>query len=471
MRLSVPRLVVAGLSGDAGKTLVSLGLVRALARRGVRVAPFKKGPDYIDAAWLGAAAGKQGRNLDTFLMSDEALGMALGTGQGADLLVVEGNRGLYDGVDAAGGHSTVELAKKLGAPILLVVDVTKTTRTVAALVLGCQKMDPDAWIAGVVLNRVATPRHEKVIREAIAAATGVPVVGAIGLLRSESRLVGRHLGLVTAAEHPDREAALEKIADAVERAVELDAVSALAARAFDRTFGDAAPPARGEPVRIGVVRDAAFSFYYPENLEALEARGAELVPVSALSDESFPEVDAIYVGGGFPEVHAERLSGSRRFLGSLREAAGRGVPVYAECGGLMLLSRDLSVQGRRYPMAGVLDLQVEQAVRPKGHGYAVGTVDVENPFFPVGTGLKGHEFHYSHVVAGEDAGRTAMVLTKGTGVKEHRDGVVKGNVWASYVHLHASTLGAWADGLVAAARRKALGETSQETTLLQETRR
>jgi cobyrinic acid a,c-diamide synthase len=471
MRLSVPRLVVAGLSGDAGKTLVSLGIVRALARRGAKVAAFKKGPDYIDAAWLGAAAGKPGRNLDTFLMKDESLGKALETGAGADLLVVEGNRGLYDGVDAQGGHSTAELAKKLGAPILLVVDVTKTTRTAAALVLGCQKLDPEAWIAGVVLNRVATPRHEAVIRDAIASATGVPVLGAIGLLRSEARLVGRHLGLVTAAEHPGREEALEKIADVVECAVALDAVVALAGRAFERTFPEAAPPSKGDAVRIGVVRDVAFSFYYPENLEALEARGAELVPVAALEDEAIPDVDAVYVGGGFPEVHAERLSLARRFLGSLREAAASGVPVYAECGGLMLLSRDLSVQGRRYPMAGVLDLQVEQTVRPKGHGYAVGSVDWPNPFFAVGTELRGHEFHYSHVVAGADAGRTVMGLSKGTGVHERRDGVVKGNVWASYVHLHASTSDAWADGLVAAARRQAVGESLHETTELHERRR
>ena len=453
MRLTVPRLVVAGLSGDAGKTLVSLGIVRALARRGVKVAAFKKGPDYIDAAWLASAAGRPGRNLDTFLMEDEALGSTLETAADAELLLVEGNRGLYDGIDAAGGHSTAELAKKLGAPILLVVDVTKTTRTAAALVLGCQKLDPEAWIAGVVLNRVATSRQEGVIRTAIAAATGVPVLGAIGLLRTESRLVGRHLGLVTAAEHPGREEALEKIADSVESAVALDAVVALAGRAFERTFGSAPAAAKGGPVRIGVVKDAAFSFYYPENLEALEARGAELVPVSALDDETLPEVDAVYVGGGFPEVHVERLSGSRRFLGSLREAAEQGVAIYAECGGLMLLSRDLSVQGRRYPMAGVLDVSVEQTVRPQGHGYAVGTVDTPNPFFPAGTELKGHEFHYSHVVAGSDADRTVVALAKGAGVRARRDAIVKGNVWASYVHLHARTSDAWADGLVAAAGR------------------
>ena len=455
MRLSVPRLVVAGLSGDAGKTLVSLGIVRSLARRGARVAPFKKGPDYIDAAWLGAAAGRPGRNLDTFLMPDEAIGAALAAAAGDELLVVEGNRGLYDGIDAAGAHSTVELAKKIGAPILLVVDATKATRTVAALVLGCQKLDPDAWIAGVVLNRVATPRQERVIRDAVAAATGIPVVGAVGVLRSQARLVGRHLGLVTAIEHPAREEALERIADAVEEAVALDAVVALAGKAREKLFADAAVPVRGEPVRIGVVRDAAFSFYYPENLEALEARGAELIDVTALDDEPLPDLDAIYVGGGFPEVHIERLATARRFLSSLRAAAEEGVPVFAECGGLMLLARELSVDGRSYPMAEVLDLSVEQTLRPKGHGYAVGLVDRPNPFFAEGTELVGHEFHYSHVVAGADAERTVLSLTKGEGILGRRDAVVKGNVWASYVHLHARSSNAWADGFVAGARRRA----------------
>ena len=471
MRLSLPRLVVAGLSGDAGKTLVSLGLVRALIRRGVPVAPFKTGPDYLDAAWLGAAAGRAGRNLDTFLMDDAALGRTLASASGAALAVVEGNRGLFDGVDAEGTQSSAGLAKKLGAPVLLVVDVTKTTRTAAALVLGCQKMDPDLRIAGVVLNRVATPRHERVIREAIASATGLPVLGALGVLRSEARLVGRHLGLVTADEWPDREAALDRIADAVGPSLDLEAILALAAGAEERRFPDLPAVAADGPVRIGVVRDAAFSFYYPENLEALEARGAVLVPVSALADERLPDVDAVYVGGGFPEVHVERLALARTFLGSLREAAGRATPVYAECGGLMLLAQTLEVQGRRHAMSGVLDLAVEQTVRPQGHGYAAGTVDRPNPFYAPGTEVRGHEFHYSRVVGGADAGLTALELSRGTGIRDRRDGIVKGSVWASYVHVHARTSDAWADGLVAAAMGREAAPWADEASQVLERRR
>lgn len=455
MQLVEPRLVVAGLSGDGGKTLVSLGLVRELVRRGLAVAPFKKGPDYIDVAWLGAAAGRPGRNLDTFLMDRGALGASLATARGADLLVVEGNRGLFDGVDGGGTHSTAELAKRLGAPVLLVVDVTKTTRTAAALVLGCKLFDPALEIGGVVLNRVATSRQEALIRGAIEGATGIPVVGAIGVLRGEARLPGRHLGLVTAGEHPQRAAAIERLASAVGKGVDLDRVRAIAERARALDLPETGTVAGGPRVKVAVVRDEAFSFYYPENLEALEARGADLVPVEALEDGTLPPVDAVYVGGGFPEVHRERLAGARRFLASLRAAASDGVPVYAECGGLMLLSRELSVDGRSYPMAGVLDLVVEQMPRPQGHGYVTGRVDRANPFYPQGAEVVGHEFHYSRVVGGADAARTSVALTKGDGLGGARDGVVKRRVWASYVHVHARSSDLWADGLMAAARVRA----------------
>jgi cobyrinic acid a,c-diamide synthase len=451
MRITGPRIAVGGLSGDGGKTLVSLGLARALGRRGVGVAPFKKGPDYIDAAWLGAAAGRPGRNLDTFLMSDARLGAALATAREGDVVLVEGNRGLFDGADARGTHSTAELAKRIGAPVILVVDVRKVTRTAGALVLGVRTFDPELPLAGVVLNRVATARQERLVREVIEGATALPVVGALPVL-AQDLLPGRHLGLVTAGEHPGSEEAIERAADAIQAHVSLDAVLAIARASPERSFPELAPPPRGARARIAVVKDEAFSFYYPENLEALAARGAEVVPVSAVADEPLPAVDAVYVGGGFPEVHAERLAAARRFLGSLRDAALRGVPVYAECGGLMLLARELTVDGRAYRMAGVLDLEVEQTPRPQGHGYASGRVDRANPFFPEGAEIRGHEFHYSRVTGGADAARTAIALGKGGGIGAGRDGVVKGNVFASYVHVHAASSDLWADGLVAAAR-------------------
>jgi cobyrinic acid a,c-diamide synthase len=451
MRLVKPRIAIAGLSGDAGKTLLSLGLVRALLHQDRRVAVFKKGPDYIDAHWLGAAARRPGRNLDTFLMRDPQIGAALATASDAEVVVVEGNRGLFDGLDERGTHSTAELAKRIGAPVVLVVDVRKATRTVAASVLGCQAFDPEVRIAGVVLNRVATPRQERLVRQAIEQATAIPVVGALPVLPGPL-FPDRHLGLLTAAEHPCREEAIERAAEAVKTGVSLEAVLAIAGSAPERSFPEPLPPERGPSTRVAVVQDEAFSFYYPENLEALSARGAELVPISAVRDDPLPEIDAVYVGGGFPEMHAERLAAAQAFLGSLRRAGSEGLPIYAECGGLMLLARELTVEGHSYPMAGVLDLSVEQTRRPQGHGYALARIDRPNPFFAEGIEIRGHEFHYSRVTGGSDAKATSMALGRGGGVGGGRDGIVKGKVFASYIHVHAASSGAWADGLMAAAR-------------------
>jgi len=452
MHFQTPRLVIAGLAGDSGKTLISLGLARAWRNRGLEVAAFKKGPDYIDAAWLGAAVGGVGRNLDTFLMGTEGVLGALRPAAGCHVVVVEGNRGLFDGVDAAGSHSTAVLAKHMAAPVVLVVDVAKVTRTVSALVLGCQRLDPQVSLAGVILNRVATARQERLITEAVTADTGLPVLGAIPRIAGADPLPSRHLGLLTAVEHPDCQEAIERAAAAVAAGVELDRLLAVASQAPALQLPEPQAHPRGTPVQVAVVRDEAFSFYYPENLEALEAGGAKLVTVSALADEKIGDVQAIYIGGGFPEVHAEKLSRSRTFLRSLKDAAAAGVPVYAECGGLMLLARTLVVGEREVPMAGVLDLAVQQFSRPQGHGYVVASVDVANPFYAVGTQLRGHEFHYSSVTAGQDRTATVVRLERGVGLGEGRDAVVRRSVWASYVHVHAASCPAWADGLLAAAR-------------------
>jgi cobyrinic acid a,c-diamide synthase len=451
VRFTTPRLVVAGLSGDGGKTLVALGIARALSTRGLGVAPFKKGPDYIDAAWLGVAAGRPGRNLDTFFHDPEALGEVLSRGGTADLALIEGNRGLFDGFDAAGTHSTAELAKRLGAPVLLVVDVTKATRTVAAMVLGCRALDPDVPVAGVVLNRVATSRQERVIRDALARAGGPPVLGAIPRI-DDDPLPGRHLGLVTAAEHPKTQAAIETAAALAEAHVDLDALVTMAGQAPTVELPDRKRPAGGPPVKVGVLQDEAFSFYYPENLEALEELGAELTYFSALAGDKLPEIDALYIGGGFPELYAARLAENRELHRTLREAVAAGMPVYAECGGLMYLAKELITEGVSHPMAGVLDLVVEQTARPRGHGYAEGTVERANPFFETGTRLRGHEFHYSEVRGGEDRSATVVGLGRGPGLGDGRDGIVVGRVWASYLHLHALGAPEWAPGLVGLAR-------------------
>jgi len=451
MLLSTPRLIVAGLAGDSGKTLVALGLTRAFRSRGLAVAPFKKGPDYIDAAWLGLAAHRPGRNLDTFLMSPEAIGDGLARGMPADLALVEGNRGLFDGLDADGSHSTAELSRRLAAPVVLVLDVTKMTRTAAALVKGCAALDPELNLAGVVLNRVGTERQERIIREAIARASGPPVLGAIPRLAGDL-LPGRHLGLVTAIEHPQREAAVERAARVVQNHVDLGGLFDVARSAPNVTFPERSPSSGGSPVRIGVFRDEALNFYYPENLEALEEAGAVPVFISLLHDRTLPDVDALYFGGGFPEVHVDRLADNRPMREAVRVAAERGMPVYAECGGLMFLARELIVDGVSRPMAGVLDLVIEQRARPEGHGYVEAEVQHDNPFFARGTLLRGHEFHYSRVIGGDDSTSTTLRLSRGKGVGAGWDGLVKGKVWASYLHLHALGTPSWATSFVDLAR-------------------
>jgi cobyrinic acid a,c-diamide synthase len=451
-----PRLVVAGLGGDSGKTLVSMALVHAAREAGLDVRAFKKGPDYIDSAWLGWASGHPARNLDAYLMGVTGVREAFAQGAaGADLAVIEGNRGLYDGADAEGTHSTAELAKILHAPVLLVVNATKMTRTLAACVLGCQALDPGIRLAGVVLNQVSGPRHERVIRDALERLCDVPVVGVVPRLPDDARLPSRHLGLVTPVEHDDLDGPGRPLVEQVGKRLSLHSILALArsAAAAECAASPAVRGGDGRGLRIGLVRDSAFTFYYPENLESLEAAGAEIVPISSLTAAGLPAgLHALYIGGGFPETHAAAIADNQPFLEDLKRRAEAGLPVYAECGGLMLLARRLRHGDRVSAMAGVLPCDVEVCPTPQGHGYAEIVVDVPNPFFPVGLSLRGHEFHYSRIV---DTGRvppTACWVRRGVGSLRGRDAIVLHNVWAAYTHLHARATPEWSTGLLGAAR-------------------
>jgi cobyrinic acid a,c-diamide synthase len=458
--MSTPRVLVAGLHGGGGKTLVALGLVAGWRGRGLRLAPFKKGPDYIDAAWLSLAAGEPCRNLDLFLMSPRAIGRSfVSASTGADLAVIEGNRGLFDGLDAEGSCSTAELAKLLRAPVLLVVDCTKSTRTVAALVLGCQRLDPDVDIRGVVLNRVAGARHEAVAREAIEQICGLPVLGAIPRL-SEQSFPERHLGLVPPQEHDQGTDAIAQAARAAEEHLDLDAIQDLARTAPPLEVDEPASAAGSSPgqevVRIGVFRDAAFQFYYPENLEALAAAGARLIEISPLSETRLPEVDGLYIGGGFPETLAAALSENTPFRQALRRQIEAGLPVYAECGGLVYLGEKLLVGTEQYEMAGVLPLDFVFHARPRGHGYVELETTTDNPFFAVGDRLRGHEFHYTGPRSAAPADlRYAFRVRRGHGFDGERDGLCRYNVLASYTHIHALGVESWAPSVVRAAQRYA----------------
>jgi cobyrinic acid a,c-diamide synthase len=450
----LPRIVVAGLAGNAGKTLISIGLVRALRQCGLRVAAFKKGPDFIDAAWLGAAAGLPAHNLDLFLTSSAEIRSSLGRTSEVDIAVIEGNRGVFDGLDATGTYCTAELAKQIAAPLVLVVDVSKSTRTVAALVLGCRALDPELPLVGIILNRVATPRHERVIRDALALATDVPVLGAVSRLVTE-HLPPRHLGLVMPGERQDCEAVIDRLAAAIAPSIDISAIRRLAEQAPALSAPDLDPKrveASAPTLRIGILRDAAFCFYYPENLLALEQQGARLVPISPLSDRELPEIDALYAGGGYPEEHAAALAANVSMRTALAARIEAGLPVWAECGGLSYLARELLQDGIPYPMLGVLPVVVEQTKRPQAHGYVEALVDTANPFLATGTRLRGHEFHFSRLVTNDAPIDTMLSLERGVGIGSGRDGIVARSVFASYLHLFAPGVPEWAPAFVRVAR-------------------
>lgn len=439
--------------------MVSLGLLLLAGEAGLPVAAFKKGPDYIDAAWLTWASRRPCRHLDTYLMGPEKVRLSFfGHAEPAGLNVIEGNRGIYDGFDACGTHSTAELAKLLRAPVLLVVNATKMTRTGAALVLGCQTLDPEVQIAGVILNQVSNRRHEQVLRQAVEASCGVPVVGVIPRAKGDAPLPGRHLGLVTPEEHPGIAVLKQNLLALVHSHLDVTRIHEIAksAPALAESSEPQVVGPDGRGLKIGYLKDSAFTFYYPENLEAIERSCATLVPISALSEAPLPaDLDALYIGGGFPETHGALLATNQSFLQSVEQSAANGLPIYAECGGLMLLARALTWRGQRYPMTGVLPIAVEVCDAWQGHGYMRMVVDTPNPLFPVGLELRGHEFHYSRILPEGDIPPTACSVTRGTGSYPGRDGITLKNVWASYAHLHALATPQWAVGLLAAARRYA----------------
>lgn len=450
-------LVVAGLAGGSGKSVVSVGLTAVFAATGRNVVPFKKGPDYIDAGWLQLASRKNCYNLDPFLVDDATLRRSfMERAAGAELALLEGNRGLYDGVTADGGYSTAELAVLLDLPVLLVVNCTKITRTVAAMVLGCMKLDERVDIRGVVLNHVATTRQKRIITEAVEKYTGVPVLGVIPRMERDVFPM-RHLGMIPHQEYENSGGALDLLRKTVEDNVDIERIESIMTpvkvESGHRTVKSAA--ATGEKVRVGIIRDAAFQFYYTENLEALEREGAELVPLNAFNDSALPPLDGLYIGGGFPETSARELAANEGFRTSVKAAAENGLPIYAECGGLIYLGESLELDGVQYPLAGVFPARFSMSRKPQAHGYSIFTVDRENPFYPLGTRVKGHEFRYSVVQEWGEIDGTDMVLKmeRGKGFRDGRDGLCRNNVLALYTHVHADGSPVWAKGFVDRCRR------------------
>ena len=330
---SFPRIIIAGISGDSGKTLVSVGLLAGLRQLGYKLTAFKKGPDFIDPAWLKAASNTTVRNLDTYLIpSDIVYRTFTRFARTSAVNVIEGNRGLYDGFDVDGTHSTAELARLLKAPVILVCNVTKTTRTAAAIIHGLREFDRSVNIAGVIINQYGGPRHKRIVTEAIEKSTGIPVVGAIPRIKGESLLPARHLGLITPAEQTDVSTMIERLGNLISENVDLEKIVSIAQNSPELECNQAVAEISAQEqrnVRIGYFSDSAFTFYYPENLENLQEWGAELVPISSLEDRSLPDIDALYIGGGFPETHADKLAQNRELMQSVKEQAEHGLPVYA----------------------------------------------------------------------------------------------------------------------------------------------
>lgn len=451
----VKSIVVAGLSGGSGKSVVAVALAAYLHGSGARVAAFKKGPDYIDAGWLSQASESPCYNLDPYLMSREAILSSFHYhAAGADYAVIEGNRGLYDGVDVDGGFSTAELAVQLDIPVLLVVNCTKVTRTVAAMVLGCLELDKRVRICGVVLNRIATSRQETVIRQSVEKYTGVPVVGIVPRQKKDIFPM-RHLGVTPHQESVSAQTVIQELAGLAQKNFDTQQILALMHPVPVPTKVAEIPQVTADDVTIGVIRDRAFQFYYEENLEALRRGGAGLVMIDALEAERLPAgLDGLYIGGGFPETSAGRLAENVRFRESVREQAKNGLPIYAECGGLIFLGRSIVLEGREYPLAGVFPVTFGISAKPQAHGYSIFNVERDTPFYSKGTTIKGHEFRYSTILRWEGADDDlAVKMERGTGFINGRDGLVKHNVFALYTHVLAGGTSEWAVGLVQAARK------------------
>lgn len=441
-------IVVAGLAGGSGKSVVAVGLIAALARQGKRVAPFKKGPDYIDAGWMKLAAGQNCYNLDPYLMDEDVIQSSFLTQSAdADIAILEGNRGLYDGVNPEGGYSTAELSLSLDLPILLVVNCTKTTRTVAAMVLGCMKLDERVDIRGVVLNQIGTKRHQSIVTQAIEKYTGIPVLGAVPRMKRDIFPM-RHLGVTPHQEYEGSEHAMELLADTAAEYLDLDRILEVMTE-LPLPEEKENPEKLQEKIRIGLLVDAAFQFYYSENLEALEEAGAELVAINALEEECLPPLDGLYIGGGFPETSAKLLAANTSFRKSVKDAAENGLPIYAECGGLIYLGESIELDGEVYSLTGVFPVRFGMSKKPQAHGYSVFVADGDNPFYEKGQEVKGHEFRYSTIVEWHgNAEDLTLDMKRGTGFVEGRDGLTTKNVMALYTHVHALGTPAWAHGFM-----------------------
>lgn len=447
------RLYISAAHKSSGKTTLSIGLCAALHQRGLKVQPYKKGPDYIDPLWLSQASQRCACNLDFNTMGhDEILRVFQQRRADADITVIEGNKGLYDGMSMDGSDSNAGMTKLLKAPVILVIDTRGVSRGIAPLLLGYQQFDPDVNIAGVIFNLAGGARHAAKLRSVAEEYTDIPVLGVVNR-HKDMELTERHLGLMPSNENLQSAAIIQAIGRQVADQVDLDACLSIAKLGGDLPKYPAMsiPDAPSASVRIGICQDRAFSFYYQSDLHALQMAGAELVPINTLEDRQLPNIDGLFIGGGFPETHMRALSGNAEMRESIRQAIEAGLPTYAECGGLMYLSNRLVWGGQVADMVGVIPADAVMHVKPQGRGYVKleETSEMPWPGEPSSSIIGAHEFHYSCLEGLKQQGKFAYKVRRGKGITGDEDGWVYKNLLASYSHLRDTEQHHWAKRFVA----------------------
>lgn len=448
------RIFISAAHKSSGKTTVSIGLCAALDQSGKQVQPFKKGPDYIDPMWLSAAANHPCHNLDFYTMGHQEILDTFGRyQQGTDINVIEGNKGLYDGLDLDGSNSNAALAKLLNVPVILVIDARGVTRGIAPLILGYQAFDNDINIAGVILNQLGGSRHEAKLRQVVEYYTDVPVLGAVH--HNKDMIIDeRHLGLMPSNEAQQATQQIDLLGKKIREQVDMDVVLATARSAPRISFPDGQQD-QSNPVpadlTIGIARDAAFGFYYPDDIEAFRENGAKLLEIDLINDAVLPEIDGLFIGGGFPETQMELLEKNQAMRTAVKQAIENGLACYAECGGLMYLAKSITWNNKTHAMSGVIQGDVNLHEKPQGRGY-IRIKPTEHSLWQTSrtadSDVCGHEFHYSSLNNLPSDTIYGYEVKRGTGIDGKHDAIVYKNMMACYAHLRNTQQSPWVKGFV-----------------------
>lgn len=448
------RLLIAAAHKSSGKTTLTIGICAALRARGLSVQAFKKGPDYIDPMWLSRASGRDCHNLDFQTMSEnEMLAYLTHYSSDSDITIIEGNKGLYDGVALDGSNSNAAVAELTKTPVILVIDTQGMTRGIAPLLLGYQAFNKNIDIAGVILNKVGGPRHEQKLRDVIAEYTEISVIGAVPRIK-DLDITERHLGLVPSNETTNTDLIIAKIADVIEKHVDLDLFINKAAMASEIPKTTFKLDLSHKPItlKIGIAKDAAFGFYYPGDLNAFRAEGVELIEFDTIKDTMLPEVDALFIGGGFPESWMKELSQNIGLRQQIRIAIESGMPAYAECGGLMYLCNSISWHNEKYDMVGVIDANIHMNDKPLGRGYVALKPTSDYLWTDMtpneNNEILAHEFHYSGLDDLKTPVKFAYEMRRGSGINGINDGLIYKNLLASYAHLRDTSQHHWVSHFV-----------------------